>query len=113
MTASPDVRHCPTCGQPLAQGQVLHTALGPVPHHALKPAGNKRMTTRQQQILRLMIEGQNNGDIAEILGITIGTTKIHITAIFKALGVRTRTQAMVLGATLDLAPLSADEGAAE
>ncbi len=110
MNAIPDVHHCPTCGQPLVQVQFLSTELGLVPTHALKPAGGKRMTERQQQILRLMIAGHRNEDIARILGITIGTTKIHITAIFKTLGVRNRTQARTFGAKLDLAPLPVDDG---
>jgi DNA-binding NarL/FixJ family response regulator len=42
-----------------------------------------------------MARGKSNRDIAQILGLSEGTVKIHITAIFKALGVSSRTQALV------------------
>ena len=42
-----------------------------------------------------MTRGKSNRDIAEQLGLSEGTVKIHITAIFKALGVSSRTQALV------------------
>lgn len=42
-----------------------------------------------------MVQGMSNRDIAEHLGLTEGTVKIHVTAVFKALGVSSRTQALV------------------
>jgi len=42
-----------------------------------------------------MAKGKSNRDIAQLLGLTEGTVKIHVTAIFKALGVNSRTQALV------------------
>lgn len=53
------------------------------------------LTERQAEVLGLMVRGKSNRDIAQILGLSEGTVKIHITAIFKALGVSSRTQAMV------------------
>jgi DNA-binding NarL/FixJ family response regulator len=49
-----------------------------------------------------MVKGRSNRDIAELLGLSEGTVKIHITAIFKALGVGSRTQALVAVARLGL-----------
>ena len=43
-----------------------------------------------------MVRGKSNRDIATLLGLTEGTVKIHLTAIFKVLGVASRTQAMVV-----------------
>ena len=54
------------------------------------------LTERQAEVLGLMARGKSNRDIAEVLGLSEGTVKIHITAIFKALGVSSRTQAMVV-----------------
>lgn len=53
------------------------------------------LTDRQADVLALMVKGQSNREIAELLGLSEGTVKIHITAIFKALGVSSRTQALV------------------
>ena len=47
-------------------------------------------------MLGLMACGKSNRDIAGLLGLSEGTVKIHLTAIFKALGVSSRTQAMVV-----------------
>lgn len=53
------------------------------------------LTERQVDVLALMVRGKSNRDIGTRLGLTEGTVKIHITAIFKALGVSSRTQALV------------------
>lgn len=57
--------------------------------------GEVGLTDRQAQVLLLMVRGYSNRDIAERLGLSEGTVKIHATAIFKALGVGGRTQALV------------------
>lgn len=91
-----ETRQCPTCGQPLAHDQMLNTALGSVPATALRPQGSVQVTPRQRQILALMKAGLSNREIGQRLDITEGTVKIQITAIFKTLGVRNRTQALTL-----------------
>lgn len=53
------------------------------------------LTDRQSQVLALMVRGLSNRDIAEQLELSEGTVKIHATAVFKTLGVNSRTQAMV------------------
>jgi DNA-binding NarL/FixJ family response regulator len=53
------------------------------------------LSGRKAEILALMVRGKSNRDIAEQLGVGEGTIKVHITAIFKALGVTSRTQALV------------------
>jgi len=54
------------------------------------------LTGRQADVLGLVVKGRSNREIAELLGLSEGTVKIHITAIFKALGVSSRTQALVV-----------------
>ena len=56
------------------------------------------LTGRQAQVLALMGRGLSNREIANRLGLSEGTVKIHATAIFKALGVSSRTQALVAAA---------------
>jgi DNA-binding NarL/FixJ family response regulator len=56
------------------------------------------LTDRQAQVLALMVRGLSNRDIAEQLALSEGTVKIHATAVFKSLGVTSRTQALVAAA---------------
>lgn len=53
------------------------------------------LTERQAQVLCLMVRGLNNRDIGDALDLSEGTIKIHATAVYKALGVTSRTQALV------------------
>ena len=46
-------------------------------------------------MLRLLGEGKSNKVIARELGITEGTVKVHLLAVFRALNVRNRTAAVV------------------
>ncbi|MBB4211354.1 LuxR family two component transcriptional regulator [Rhodothalassium salexigens DSM 2132] len=53
------------------------------------------LSFRQRQIMAMVAEGLANKEIAARLGIAEGTVKAHIHAVFKALGVTNRTQAVV------------------
>ncbi|OUR79023.1 hypothetical protein A9Q83_05410 [Alphaproteobacteria bacterium 46_93_T64] len=53
------------------------------------------LTTRQRNVLDLMAEGQSNKEIAAALNLAESTVKVHITAIFRTLGVSNRTQAVL------------------
>ncbi|WP_284155415.1 response regulator transcription factor [Sulfuricystis multivorans] len=54
------------------------------------------LTKSQACVLELLAEGKTNREIAELLGVTEGTVKIHVSAIFKALGVSNRSQALLV-----------------
>ncbi|MCL2022139.1 MAG: response regulator transcription factor [Betaproteobacteria bacterium] len=54
------------------------------------------LTGRQDEVLSLMAKGYSNREIAERLGLVEGTVKIHLSAIFKRLGVSSRTQAIAI-----------------
>lgn len=62
------------------------------PPHAPAEA-SERLTERQTEVLRQLCRGLTNKEISRALGLSEKTTKSHITAIFKALGVVNRTQA--------------------
>lgn len=53
-----------------------------------------QLTDRQQEVLDLMAFGKSNKDIANNLGLTTGTVKMHISRIFKTLNVQNRTEAV-------------------
>ncbi|MDH5632328.1 MAG: response regulator transcription factor [Gammaproteobacteria bacterium] len=60
------------------------------------------LTSRQMDVLQLMMEGCKNQDIASKLGITEVTIKTHVSAILKSLGVENRTQAVLKAKQLGL-----------
>lgn len=70
------------------------TPVPPPPKNGVRP-DEIGLTDRQGQVLALMVRGLSNRDIADQLGLSEGTVKIHATAVFKALGVSSRTQALV------------------
>ena len=51
------------------------------------------LTTRESQILKLMTEGYSNMEIAQLLVISINTTKAHVASILQKLEVDDRLQA--------------------
>jgi DNA-binding NarL/FixJ family response regulator len=53
------------------------------------------LTPTQKRVLDLLTEGYSNREIAELLGITTGTVKLHFVSIYKVLGVNSRAQAMI------------------
>ncbi len=55
-----------------------------------------RLTERQRVVLKLLLRGRSNLQIARELGIAPITVKVHLQAIFARLGVSNRTQAAVL-----------------
>ncbi len=54
------------------------------------------LTKSQARVLELLAEGKSNRDIAEMLCVTEGTVKIHVSAIFRSLGVNNRSQALLV-----------------
>jgi LuxR family maltose regulon positive regulatory protein len=52
------------------------------------------LTPRQQEVLRLMIEGRSNREIADALYVAEGTVKAHVNQIFGKLMVRNRREAV-------------------
>ena len=60
------------------------------------------LTPRQHEVMSLMAEGLPNKMIAERLQCSDGTVKLHVSAIFRALGARNRTEAVQTSARLGL-----------
>jgi len=57
--------------------------------------GTHALTRRQKNVLDLMAKGHSNKEIADALHLAESTVKVHITAIFRTLGVSNRTQAVL------------------
>lgn len=58
-----------------------------------------RLTPRELEILERIAEGLSNKMIAQVLAITDGTVKLHVKAILRKLGMRSRVEAAVAAVT--------------
>jgi DNA-binding NarL/FixJ family response regulator len=58
------------------------------------------LTPRQRDVLTRLMGGMSNKDIARDLKLGEGTVKIHISALFRNLGVKSRAAAAVAGARM-------------
>lgn len=67
-------------------------------------AGLASLTPQQFRVLTMVCEGLLNKQIAYELSVSEATVKAHVTAIFRKLGVRTRTQAALLLQQLETVP---------
>ena len=77
------------------------------------PALLAPLTQRQYDVLALLGQGKSNKDIADALGISEGTVKVHVGAILKVLGANNRTQAALMAIDAGIAPtekLASDKG---
>lgn len=80
--------------------QVLEFVVGggtwvpPSMRHAPVPTPEELLLTgRQREVLKLLARGASNQDIAESLGISQATVRVHVSSIMRALQVDNRTQA--------------------
>ena len=86
----------------LAGGSYVPPVLG-MPGMTSAPAAKPQqpsvfdgMTRRQLEVLDLLAQGLSNQEIGTRLGLNLSTVKTHVTGVLKALGVGSRTQAVLL-----------------
>jgi DNA-binding NarL/FixJ family response regulator len=58
-------------------------------------ATSASLTERQREVLRLLSVGRPTKAIARELGVAVGTVKVHLAAIYRALGATNRVEALV------------------
>jgi DNA-binding NarL/FixJ family response regulator len=74
------------------------------PHSAASTPKALELTERQLEVLALLMEGKNNKMIGRALDLAEPTVKSHVSAILRALGVGSRTEAVLAVSRLGWVP---------
>jgi DNA-binding NarL/FixJ family response regulator len=61
------------------------------------PEASRTLTPRQHEVLELLVAGKSNREIAEAMGLSENTVKVHLAAIYRVLGVSSRVEAVLAG----------------
>ena len=72
-----------------------------VPRDARNIVARPRLSTREKQILGMVVLGFSNGEIAARLFLAESTVKSHLSSVFSKLGVRSRQEATAMVLDLD------------
>lgn len=73
----------------------LGPAAQPEPHQKVPTLADVGLTPRQSEVLSLLLQGLPNKLIARQLNLSVETVKDHVAAVLRALGVSSRTQAVL------------------
>jgi two-component system NarL family response regulator len=68
------------------------------------------LTEREVDVLRLLVKGHSNPEIARRLHLAPGTVRNYVSGILQKLGAEDRTQAAVMALQRGLVPERMDEG---
>ncbi|MFM2449043.1 MAG: hypothetical protein RIS44_1493 [Pseudomonadota bacterium] len=81
---------------PLLEFEVIPdiSAEASLPHDAIEGFMRAELSPRQREVFSRALRGKPNKIIARELGIAEGTVKVHLAMVYRALGVRNRTEAM-------------------
>jgi len=72
----------------------------------VKEKSDSALTNREREVLLCLVKGMNNKEIAQNLFISDKTVKIHVSNIFKKLGVKSRSQVVIYAVQHQLVPLT-------
>jgi DNA-binding NarL/FixJ family response regulator len=84
--------------------QELNSELGAL--QGLAGHGKPPLTQRQELVLRCLLDGLSNRDIADMLHLSEETVKTHVAAILRHFDVQNRTQAVVAAARVGYRPMT-------
>ncbi|HUF02295.1 MAG TPA: LuxR C-terminal-related transcriptional regulator [Gaiellaceae bacterium] len=64
--------------------------------HPRRPVGQRPLSLRERELLRLAAAGSTNREIASVMGVGSETVKTMLSRTFSKLGVRNRTEAVAV-----------------
>ena len=82
-------------GNPYTEPSPLGPSARAEPHQKLPSMNDVGLTPRQAEVLSLLLQGLPNKLIARQLNLSVETVKDHVAAVLRALGVSSRTQAVL------------------
>jgi DNA-binding NarL/FixJ family response regulator len=71
---------------------VLDPRLGAL---AARPEGAPGLTTRELEVLQLIVNGRSNKEIATVLGLSVNTVAVHRANIMQTLGIHNTAELVV------------------
>lgn len=91
----PAVMRPPAAADQAMRGAPLGERARPDAHQEVNPLADVGLTPRQSEVLALLLQGLPNKLIARELNLSVETVKDHVAAVLRALGVSSRTQAVL------------------
>jgi DNA-binding NarL/FixJ family response regulator len=89
------MNHASSKAVPFSRDSAATPATATAAFQDRRTAPPARLTPRQVEVLALLCEGMPNKLICRALNIATGTVKVHMSCIFRELGVTSRLQAVV------------------
>lgn len=87
--------------------EARHTAATVSAIQASRAAEMSPLTERELEVLRLVANGKTNREIAESLFVSENTIKSHLASVYSKLGVRRRTEAVMVAVSAGLIEIDA------
>jgi DNA-binding NarL/FixJ family response regulator len=87
--------HC-AVGPRIACSLLAHFGASAKARFAGRARSGHSLTDREQEVLDQLIRGLRNAEIGRKLGLSAGTVKSHVRQIYRKLGVRDRTEAILM-----------------
>jgi PAS domain S-box-containing protein len=86
------------CSVPLRRGHRVIGVFGQIPHWAEEPQAPPRpyLTPRQAEVLRQLEQGRSTAQIADELHLSQETVRNHVRHLLRALGVKSRLEAVAV-----------------
>ena len=98
---SASLSHIASTVRAVLDGEIFAPPSGPEAESSFAQRA-AQLTPQQWRVLALMVQGDQNKQIAYKLGVGEPTVKAHVTEILRKLGVRSRTQAVIEARALEL-----------
>ena len=59
-------------------------------------AEQSQLSSREKEVVKLLLQGKSNKEIALALGVSVSTVEFHLKNVYRKLGVKSRTEAILL-----------------